>query len=56
MTTGEEKEKYPKVDAYFLNDRVKEKIPDFRRSCFSRTLSPISVFLLCTWAMVLVVG
>jgi hypothetical protein len=53
---GIEKKKYPKADAYFLKDRVKEKIPDFRRSCFSRTLSPMSVFLLCTWAILLVVG
>jgi hypothetical protein len=40
------------VNAYFLKDRVKEKIPDFRRSCFSRTVSPKSVFLLCIWAIV----
>lgn len=28
---------YPVANAYLLKDRVKEKIPDFRRSCFSRT-------------------
>lgn len=42
-----EKKNPRRAGAYFLKDR-KEKIPDFRRSCFSRTLSPISVFLLCT--------